>query len=151
MNATHHKGVSPLMQAGISIRDVGPDTPFRLYGGSLLSDKSNQNPRPNIRPSAALRVLSLRQCSRRGRAEGPSWPSALARHPCLAPDYALPAFDLLKGQFGGACEVSVWKSIGAKVGALMDSVDFLRGLCLSVRAVAGAAGCPFSRLSGAVA
>ena len=129
----------------------GPITRSAFTAGHFCRTKVTKTPRPNIRPSAALRVLSLRQCSRRDRAEGPSWPSALARHPCLAPDYALPAFDLLKGQFGGACEVSVWKSIGAKVGALMDSVDFLRGLCLSVRAVAGAAGCPFRRLSGAVA
>ncbi len=60
---------------------------------------------PCIRPYAALRVPSLRHCSRRDRTEGPSWPYG-ARRPSMActrlrNTYAQPTEGTIQGVWAG--------------------------------------------------
>ena len=50
---------------------------------TFVGAKVGKTPCPCIRPYAALRVPSLRHCSRRDRTEGPSWPYG-ARRPSMA-------------------------------------------------------------------
>ncbi|MBP2259341.1 hypothetical protein J3B00_000146 [Pseudomonas sp. BP8] len=78
---------------------VGFLAPSALTAGHFLANapKSNQKGLGSvIRPSAALRVPSLRSCSGRTALYGPSWASALSGHPWPPPPCARPPLGLLK-------------------------------------------------------